>query len=283
MSKILLPAPARFKNYREYFSDFIEKNSKNKSFSQRSFAKKVGWPVSYLNDLVKGRKHLTVSRVLQFSKLFDLNSLHVEKLMGWMMQEALESHSSEKDFFETKVKPKQKAIVTGNLEEKGLEFNPEILSVFEVVQWKKGKVTPFQIQKLLYLYPKLSTEKIKNYLHLLERQKIIRKSKTGEYELLMKSFFWDHFGKLSALQIEQLYHENYVCWLKAPKGPARFSSGLIEVAEEDFPLVQEKLDQLRNQLLTLSRKTASHAGNDRPSDLLQFGISIFPIIDKTQA
>jgi hypothetical protein len=56
-----------YQDYKSYFRDFLLENKTfDPKFSHRSFAKRLNWPVSLVNDVISERKSLTLSRCLEF-------------------------------------------------------------------------------------------------------------------------------------------------------------------------------------------------------------------------
>ena len=53
----------------------------NKNASFRYFALKLKWPVSYLNDIIKGRKKLTIKRALELGLFLKLDAVDLERLI----------------------------------------------------------------------------------------------------------------------------------------------------------------------------------------------------------
>ena len=54
---------------------------KSRPVSQRLFARWIGWPASFLNDVLKGRKPMTVVRGLELSKSLDLDVVDTERIV----------------------------------------------------------------------------------------------------------------------------------------------------------------------------------------------------------
>jgi hypothetical protein len=95
------PKVATCKSVAEYFKDFVELNKEHPRFTFRNFGEAVGWPHSYLGDLVAGRKPLTVSRVLEFAKFASFTPLETERLLLMSFVVSENTHVSE--FFSEKL------------------------------------------------------------------------------------------------------------------------------------------------------------------------------------
>ena len=66
---MLIPNLVRFTDSRAFLTELLDQNQAARpKFSYSSFARRVGWPRTYLSDLLAGRKSLTVSRAIQFAR-----------------------------------------------------------------------------------------------------------------------------------------------------------------------------------------------------------------------
>jgi hypothetical protein len=71
-----------------FIADSLEWLKHSKRFhSIRNFARKSGWPISYANDLLAGRKRLTVQRSLQFARFLQLSESETDQLILLTLKE----------------------------------------------------------------------------------------------------------------------------------------------------------------------------------------------------
>lgn len=73
------------KNAQEFFRKLYEINQPK--LSHRKFAGELNWPVSYLGDVIQGRKKLTVNRAIQLATALQLNAFQHEYLLMLALQE----------------------------------------------------------------------------------------------------------------------------------------------------------------------------------------------------
>jgi len=71
-----VPDIETYSDYREFFRDFIDQNKAlGPKYSYRYFAKKLGWPISLIHDVISGRKSLSITRCLEFSAFANLDDI----------------------------------------------------------------------------------------------------------------------------------------------------------------------------------------------------------------
>lgn len=76
-----IPCISKQENAVSFFSELIALNSDNRAFSQRALSLKLKWPSSYITDILKGRRGLTISRAIQFASYFQFEAANFKKLI----------------------------------------------------------------------------------------------------------------------------------------------------------------------------------------------------------
>jgi uncharacterized protein (TIGR02147 family) len=71
-----------FKDYRPYLKALVEESTakKGRDFGHRYFSKQLKWPATYFNDLVNGRKKLSITKAWEIALRLELNSVERDYL-----------------------------------------------------------------------------------------------------------------------------------------------------------------------------------------------------------
>ena len=166
------PSVLNFRDYVEYFGVSIEfYRTSQKHFSLRRFSKRIGWPYSYLYDLLAKRKNLTLLRAIQFAKVEKLDVFETEHLIHLCLQvsEVPEVATHFRKAIETKTNTKPHSI----------EIDYELISdvsLLGVFEWAKCIGRPFktdEVMKALYIFPELDGEKALLILNKLKANGLI--------------------------------------------------------------------------------------------------------------
>ncbi len=260
-----LPPIKEYISVADYFKDVYEINKKNKkTFSHRFFAKKTGWPISYLSDLIKGRKRLTISRSLQFVQAFKLSPHETEYLLTLCL-----AHFEDRDvssYFNRELQAKCL------LKEKRQSFK-NYLSLFdniramylrELILWGQGRVSIQKLVEAQIPFPELKKSSALNEtLNFLLERKMIQEVKSGYYTVNENGVFAlddDEF----TLSNPQSLAKHYIAQLdvlsrlyKSYNGRGFAFSGYIDITVDRYPEVQKKLFDLRDWLISLSKEPKS--------------------------
>jgi len=85
---MIYPSVFEYQNTSDFFRDFLTLNrEKTQNFSLNYFSMKLKWPRTYLDDLAKKRKPLSINKVSDFSNYFKLSALEREKLVSLYLKD----------------------------------------------------------------------------------------------------------------------------------------------------------------------------------------------------
>lgn len=284
MSTLQLPKLAEHHTSALYFQELFELNKKlDPKFSHRSFAQILEWPVSYVADLIKGRKQLTVNRALEFAQFSNLNILDFEKFIYL----ALAEHPTEqvRDCFKEKLAKRFRKnpdiYNQTTVPQKELFEEIEIAAIFEVLKWARKRLPSDEIKKLLFTFPRLTTERIDEIVHLLAQKNIIE-IQNGEMKILKTQMILDEFNTAdNGIRINGEYGKNFVRYTENPIFPALYTSGFLEIPKGQFNEVARKLLEMRNWLLQYSLENNLKEKTSLGSSFVyQFDINLVLMIDK---
>lgn len=278
-------SPLEYNNYRSYLKDFTDLNKRTvRNFSHRSFAKKIGWQIGYLVDVIKERKSLTLTRAFQIAQYQELSHLETEHLIHLVLKEDLGPISG--NHFQRKFKQEgYDSYRVNTVADPGLIENVEMDAVFSALRWARKLLSPLEIKNLLHTF-ELTEEQIKLYIDLLQQKKILNIQADGTLEFLKKELIFDDFNTTldGQIHINRVYAENFIRFSRAMQGPALFNSGFIEIPRAEFQSMAKKILDFRNWILEVSRTTVSSPKSRMNETVIfQLDMNFFSVADKSSA
>ena len=262
----------------------------NSKTSFRFFALKLKWPVSYLNDVIKDRKKLTIKRTLELGIFLKLDAVDMERLVFLSLQQSEDKKTYE--FFSEKLKeeldstsyfktakvpepyPEKFHIVDENV-----YGDISLLALFDIIHWSDGKIKLEQIPNYLYTFPELQDPKILlakiqtlTELKLIEPIKI--KDKITEFKYLKKQLFFNINNKTSHHMAQ--YAQNYARMVCSSDAKAWIGSGFVMISQDNILEVKKRIMHLRNWMLSIDARANDKLPNEKL--LFQFDLNLFSII-----
>ena len=170
MRKIFV-SPLNYSDYRSYLEAFVqESRSKTRNFTHRNFSKKQGWPVSYLLDVLKRRRNLTLTRAFQFAQIQKLSLLETERLIHMVLRE--DKSGAHREYYENKIDPNYDGYKTNTVSDLDLIGDIELEAVFCILRWSKRMLSSAEIKRLLYTFD-LTEQSIDLIIQKLFEKKVI--------------------------------------------------------------------------------------------------------------
>jgi hypothetical protein len=299
MVKIAMKYPIIF-DYQEcmtYLKDFYELNKTlSSSVSYRSLAFDLKWPNSYLNDIILGRKNLTLPRALEFAKFANFNLLETERLIcmamvssgtfevqNYFVNKLAKEHNSDSY---TQNPEKNYASNIDDLQETIEELRGDIAAsaILKLLVWSKGSIELKKIPKILFSFPELSDFKIVNEkIDKLVKNKNIKILSSDSKEILkveiLKSAIYFMITKETASMIAG-FPENVARILNHEKVTGVFNLGFLVINKNRSKEIRLKINELRNWMLEVEKEALE---DDRlvltDTLLFQYDINLVPIID----
>jgi hypothetical protein len=269
--KFLSPAP--YSDVIVYFKDFFTENKANdKKFSFRVFAKQIGWPTSYLSDLIAGRKTLTLNRALQFAEFSKMKSLDQEHLIRMALRLGSATTNPIQMFDASRFQIDEKALM-------------DVSWVAHILMWKRKKMTAVEIKSEFALMA-VTLERIETALSELERIEAFEWDENGmmkSVKIPPQSLDWDSSEvsgdqNFKGLEQHRESAENFLYFIENPQGPALYNSRPIVIPRGKFNIIATKLMELRNWMDDFSQQHLEDMANpEESSDLLQLDINLFPV------
>lgn len=284
MRKKLNPSPQLYSNAATFFADFIKINKEeNSNFSHRLIASKLKWPVSYISDIIAGRKVLTLPRVLQFSDFYKMNSFDRERLIWFALAES--ENDEVKSFFHKKLHLSSKDVLKPAIPLKDANLYNTLAAVCAFLILKKHRMSASEIMEQIYL-PYLTTEKIAEALSEIDKNHYLVWNSQGELITNNADFVFDNFSEDDGEPFVnlELHHEtakSFLHFLKHPKSPSVYQSGIIQLRKGQFMTLALQIISLRNQFIEISQENvvSATAKENENYRLMQFDFNFFPVTE----
>lgn len=285
------------KNCRTYFREFYElnKNSENPA-SYRSLAYEINWPPSYLNDVIFGRKNLTVPRALEFASIAKLNLLETERLIYISFIDS--STSDVQSYFLNKLEKELNsdsytlepennfASTTDDYPETNVELHGDITAsaLLKLLGWSNGKIEKALIPKMLFLFPELNDPlALEEKLAKLVRNKNIKILSSNEDQILeveiSKSIIHFMITKETA-PLAARFTDNMGAILRNKNVAGCFNSGYLLISKNRFKEIRLKMNSFRNWLIEIEKESLEQERTNLKNALLfQYDLNLAPIMD----
>lgn len=286
--KVKFLPPINFSNAQSYFKDFFVTNKIGHSkFSYRLFAKLIGWPPSYLSDLVAGRKNLTVDRAIEFANYFKMNNINKEHML-WLA--LANTHKNNQDTFlqqKSKINPNASLYQSESGMDETLWF--DVVWVLQILTWKKKKLT---VQELVAAFelPGFTVERLQRALDKVEKENYLEWDDDGrlrgknQVTHLPTSF--DHSDtkgdrRYQGINLHSYSTANFLHYVNNPHGPSTYHTRPVAIPRGQFLAVAMKMIDLRNWMDELSNQhLAQSAEPAKDSYLMQLDLNLFPLTKK---
>lgn len=287
------PEIKKFSSVSSYFEEIYTLNKKlNKNkFSHRFFARKLNWPSSYLLDIIKKRKKITLLRSLQFIEAFKLSPSEAEYFINLGLAESEDVNVSH--FFKDKIKNRDISDALKTPFDQYLVFIKNMPAVYlrELIIWGQGQKPIEDLLKLQIAFPELLDDQFLNQtLDFLINKKLIKEKSPNIYvvdkdvkDLLALddgSFFANNSHILADMHIHSLdslirLYKNDV-FNKQKNNVITFSS-YLDIADDRVQEVKQKLCELREILVSYTREKKPSEANK--TKCFQFEMHFVPMFN----
>ena len=270
-----------YDDYRKYLGDAYQfKKFVEGGFSFRTFAKKAGIASSgYYKLIMDGKRNLSREGIIKFSKGLDLNSRQAKFFETLVHFDQSESPAEKTAYFD-KIQENRRFRSFKQLETDQYQFYKKwyYSAVRELVSHPNFKEDPKWIAKTLM--PEITPEEAKDAMELLDRLKLIQRTRTGKVvqsEELITSAPQVYSSALWHFHNQMLYQAFKS--LSQFTGEHRdFTSITLSLRHSDMEEISKKITTFRRKLLSEYDVKKTHF--DR---VFQMNFSLFPLtheIDK---
>lgn len=275
-SKWKFPPTHKIETVKDLFIQLAAVNENSKSFSHRALAGRLKWPVSYIPDLIRGRKKFTIRRCMQLLHYFSADPLDSERIIFL----SLSDYFPDSKPFQRQLKNRSLMEVPQTIDFSMLEL--EIMLVMNAFYWFQGSATFPEIERLLKRC-RIPPQKLRETLTFLKERKILRQKGSLYVCMQTPSMMSQDIGlESNFFKIHQAFADNYKKLIDPPVSPGFVNSNLIFLHPEKVKEVYEKLFAFRNWLQEMS---ADEIEKPSAPDLLlfQFDLNLLPIFEKEEA
>lgn len=297
MKKILSPDINLYSEILPYLQDFYTLNKeKNKNFSYRYLALRLNWSAPYINDLIKGRKKLSLKRALEFIEMLELKGTNAERFLFMFLSDsdnlfsssllnknALAAHDSKKEV--------HREVLRNDFEKFETMFDLYLLFYLDYFkgEWKAEKF----LQK--FNFPqKPSIDFLNARIKRMVENKLLKPlSLKDTYEIISTGgvVLDQHDGassdeehkKLAAITKQEIdYAESYLNYLNGPMKQNIFCSGIINLNKELYAEAKDRLFAFRNFLYELDHRAQADIANATSADsrIWQFSMHMFSLFEQ---
>lgn len=292
--EMTIPDIQAFSEYRPYLKALYELNRTSRVGSFRYYAQKLNWPISYMNEVISGKKKLTLNRALQLGLFLKLDAVDIERLIYLTLKDSEEDNI--RTYFSNKVSMEGKTEGYFNISEKnqpaeddmmlvGEEIFSDIslLAIADVIALRRGQVTPQEIIKLLYSFPELQDEEVlESKFRLLESKGIIQRKYQGT-----KLVGFSHSNKRLAFSIDRntvrhmaQYADNYSRIICAERPRGWITSGFVILSKDRLGEAKKRILAFRNWLLSLENEVIKNPDyNSKDVAVFQMDVNLISILD----
>lgn len=270
MKKWKLPGVFKIESAGQFFSKMTELNKSSKTFSQRELAKFLEWPVSYIPDLIKGRKPFTVTRSLELIRAFRIHPVDAEHLIFLAIASQSKADLTDIQDLRRIKSPKMRE----NLFPELTIFKFEAFLTCEAVALLGPNASRAKIERLL-ASKGMEAEMVGACLKLLLQKKLIKEAKNGFTCVVEKAYSNVNFSSEESRELQQAFLENAKNFFNDFFRPATGSSAFVVINKGRYDEVREKILTLKNWILEVS--VVDHKAAPEDTVLFQFEQHLLPV------
>lgn len=286
------PDIQQYSSVNQFLKDFYHFNKKdNAKASFRFFAQKLKWPVSYLNDVIKNRKKLTMKRTLELGSYLKFDSVNMERLIFLSLKQSedkqifeyfsdkLNEEFNSQSYFPTRT---QQESIPPHLHvvDESIYSDISLLAIFDTICLADGKISLKKISEMLYTFPELAKESVLlGKIEQLHQQKLItpvlQNGKIKSFEYLKKQLFFVITNQTGHYMGQ--YAENYQRMVASPSAKAWIGSGFLMISQDRLSEVKKRFMNFRNWMHSVDARALENQGKHKRL-LFQFDMNLFSII-----
>lgn len=289
-----IPDIQTYDDGRTFLKDVYELN-KDKNASFRFYASKLKWPVSYLNEVIQGRKKLSLARALEFGLFLKLDSVDLERLVFLALKDSetpgIQSYFNKKiseevkttGYFHVSAKPESAAPESAVIVPKEVYADISLLAIFDTITWAEGRIRPSEISKLLYSFSALQDHDVlATKLKTLEEHGYITQLRDADqnvigFKFIRKQLLFSATSETAPLMAQ--YADNYVRFLNNPRSRGWIASGFVKIPRSRLSAVKKRVTSLRNWLMEIDREVLENPKVRQEALLFQADVNLFCLID----
>jgi uncharacterized protein (TIGR02147 family) len=267
-----MPQLLDYLDYRLYLRDFHEAQKKeNAYFSYRYISKKTGLDAGYVVKILQGKLHIPEKYIDGFCALCKFTGKESAFFRTLINFNKAKSESQVKFHFE-------KLLTFKNLGKERLEefqyeyyhkwYYTAIRSLMGIIRFSGDYESLASL-----LTPRVSVPDVKKAVALLEKLKLIRKNRSGVYELC--DTFVTTGASWRSLAIKDFQHETIRLAAESldrhKKEERDISTVTVAINRKDLLEVKERISEFRDSILKFA------GDSNEPDSVFQLNIQLFPM------
>lgn len=277
----MCPDIQNYHSLSHYLFDYFEfLKSNDETISYRKVAKHLEWSISYFNEVIHGKRHLSINKGVELIKYLNLSELDAEKFLVLLLENS-ESEQT-KDYF-------NKVLVKNYQNKNVVEVYPELTSdknisavffsdfslviLFAFLRWRNSSFKKSDLNELLYSYPSFSDDIfLENKLTQLDQLNIIKLHRFGEeveYEILKENIVTSYTRE--TIHQFQHYFQNQISIVKSPEMKGSIHAGFIKIHKKKYMELLSRMAMLKNWALQTEMETKD--SNFQDQILIQYDFS----------
>ena len=278
--KIQIPDINQYSQFRPFLDDFFKLNKESqKSFSFRFLAKKLGWSPSHLNDVMQGRRFLSLNTILELIEYLNLKGVRAERLLLLALFESNGIGEKGKDFLALKNSSLNvKTMAEGEAQ---LLSSVRLQQVLHYLICRDGIWDAADFIARSRKADKISKTELSKTIQQLEQAGLILWNKVdAKFTILKTEFYEDTKNPVGIFQTAQREFANsYLDFIDEPFPSWTDLFGSVTIPRERLPEVFDRLAGLRNYLYEIRNQSLEKDPKTK-FEVFQFSISLFSVFKR---
>jgi hypothetical protein len=278
------------KNYlslSDYLFDYFEySKSLSPAVSYRKIAKQLNWSISYFNEVIHGKRRLSINKGIEMVKFLTLSDLDAEKFILLLLKNS-ESEVTKK-YFNTVI---QKNYQKNSLAEvfpdltsdeaitKAFSSDFSLIILYAFLRWRNSCFSKYELSQLLYSFPDFKDANfLDSKLLQLEHLNIIKILQIGdviECKILKDNIVTSHSKE--TIHYFEFYFENQIKMVTSTQFKGSIHAGFIKIQKQKYMELLSRMAMLKNWMMQLEDETKDCKFEDQL--MLQYDLSAMVAVD----
>jgi hypothetical protein len=249
--------------------------------SHRFFAKRLGWPSSYLADVCAGRRQLSIVKAVEFSTFMRMSGTDSERLMTMVLCELAQDESTKRYLRQSLQRAHSVAYGDATVTAKDALNDMESMAVFNLLLWSRRLLRPEVICRLLYTFKNLTPERVDAAVQRLMAAGVIAVTADGGLAFNIENVEIFDGSSQDPMEYYRSAARNFMQWCTTFKDPAFHTSGVALLSKTHFLEARRRMIKMLHWLGEAENASKedvrSGAGECLP---FQFDLNLFCLLDR---
>lgn len=281
---VCVPTVGAAVDARSYLQALVEENGAlDAKFSIRWFCQRLKWPASYINDVLAGRRALSLNRALELARFLKLDSLDTEHLVVLVLAGSGEAPVAQHFARERRLRFQHPSSEPS--EALGVFDELEHMLVFVLLAAAGRRLAPSEIRARLYTLSERSDAEVESILAEFAKTGHFEEAPNGDLRFLKRTLDYnlDGAGPERRVAVFKEHLLSAIRYLESPQraSPGSFTSRVMSLTAERAREVAARLDQFQSWLsATTADQEAAAPAADSPEtrrEVFQYVGAVFPL------